>query len=246
MDKETQELLEALGRKELNLDFSEEDIRELKQAMREISSTARLAHTIADRPRRTDLYEALADELDALSESPAFDVMERAGLTDLLDENFGVIVTQLSPNDIPPEDHDFLRTCGMTTPKDEVTITITRLRMGAWPSTDGGRRRAPAAELMQVSRHAVRASASELRQGGEVVMPSQSSQNHLSSLPKKPKKYFNGIGKILSGVVAGTGNVLIGAGAIPATAGTAAAAVFASGALSLGLVMQGIGDLRGE
>ena len=42
-------------------------------------------------------------------------------------------------------------------------------------------------------------------------------------LPKKPKKYFNGIGKILSGAVAGAGNVLVGTGAIPATGGAAVA-----------------------
>ncbi len=61
MDKETQELLAALARRELNLNFSEEEARTLKQAMRQIASTARLAHTIADRPRRTDMYSELVN-----------------------------------------------------------------------------------------------------------------------------------------------------------------------------------------
>ena len=62
----------------------------------------------------------------------------------------------------------------------------------------------------------------------------------------KKRKILNGIGKILSGTVAGAGNLLLATGTIVAPNPATAYAVIGSSALAVGSICQGIGDLRGE
>lgn len=180
-----------------------------------------------------------------MSESPAFDIFERTGVDEVLDEHGAIIYSEVREEDVPPEDLQFLRDCGIRLPAEEVTNSLTRLRFGYRISSDGKRHRIATGEVLHVARQTIGSAASQLRPDRDQPQTIGSPPPHPPS--RKPKKYFNGIGKILSGVVADTGNVMIGAGAIPATGGGAAAAgVIASAAVSIGLVMQVIGDLRGE
>ena len=63
--------------------------------------------------------------------------------------------------------------------------------------------------------------------------------------PKK-RKILNGIGKILGGAIAGTGNVLLLVGTIAAPNPATGYGAIASSAIAVASVMQGAGDLRGE
>lgn len=248
MEEDDKKFMEAVGERDLDLELSESEIRALQSAMRKFASSARLANSIAERPDQTELYGPLANELAALSESQALEVFEKTGLANVLDEHGHIVFSELKQGDIPKEDLDFLRQCGMLHPEHEITISLTRLKYGYWLSSEN-KRRATTAEVMQMTRHTMRRSSKELRVIADERAQQQSLPASVQAQPienKKPKKYFNGIGKILSGVVAGTGNVLIGTGAIPATGGAAAAGVIASAAVSVGIIMQGIGDLRGE
>ena len=67
-----------------------------------------------------------------------------------------------------------------------------------------------------------------------------------SSLPEAKKKLFNGIGKILAGMVTAGGNLLLATGTLVAPNPATAYGVIASSALAIGGIFQGLGDLRGE
>lgn len=234
------DLLDALGRRDLDLDLSPQEISDLRRAMKKLAATARLAHVAAERPSDTSMDATLASELRAAAHSPAFDIFERSRVTEVLDENGPLVFRELTSASVPPEDSVFLAECGIKDPKAEITISLRRLKAGYWPESDDGRR---TARILEYSRMEIVRVSQELSRPDAQAAPNASAENQQ---PKKRRKIFNGVGKILSGVVAGTGNVLIGAGAIPASGGTAAAAVIASASVSVGVIMQGIGDLRGE
>ena len=244
MPDEKDAFLEALARRDLDLNLSQTEVAELRRAMNQISSTARLVHAAADRPHDSSMDESIGRELLVAAESSAFQVFERTGVTDILDDNGRLVFQHVEISSVPPEDQEFLAQCGVKDPKAEIVISVTRLKAGYWPVGEPGQRNFGTKELVEFSRMQVLQSSKAILQ--PTTDASSESKVPTTNEPKKRKKYFNGIGKILSGVVAGTGNVLIGTGAIPATGGAAVAGVIASAAVSVGVIMQGIGDLRGE
>jgi len=71
-------------------------------------------------------------------------------------------------------------------------------------------------------------------------------RSNLCRLKEIRRKLFNGVGKILVGVVTGAGNILLAAGTIAAPNPATVYGVIGSSALAIGGICQGIGDLRGE
>lgn len=246
MPDSKEDFLEAVARRDLDLSLSPSEVADLRRAMNQLASTARLVHVAADRPHDSSMDESIGQELLVAAESPAFQVFERTGVTEILDENGRLVFQEMDVSTVPPEDEAFLAQCGLKDPKAEILVSVTRLKAGYWPvgETQAGQRKLGTRLLIDYSRtEVIRTSRALLqRENATEDAPGVPTTNE----PKKRKKYFNGIGKILSGVVAGTGNVLIGTGAIPATGGAAVAGVIASAAVSVGVIMQGIGDLRGE
>jgi len=249
MDKDFNDFLDAVGRRDLDLDLTEAEIRALLKEMKAISSTARLAHTIADRPEQVEMYAVLGRELVSVINGRAFEIYVRTGVADVLDSQRSMIFPALTEDLIPIEDLQFLIDCGIKNPKDEITIAVRKLNHGYYSANVIENRPILISDLMQISSERLVRVTEGFLQSAQTD-DSASKLNSPSQNPlqpsKKPKKIFNGIGKILSGLVAGTGNVLIGAGAIPATGGAATAGVIASAAFSVGMIMQGVGDLRGE
>lgn len=247
MPDKKEDFLEAIGRRDLDLSLSQSEVADLRRAMSQLSSTARLVHAAADRPHDSSMDASIGHELLAAAESPAFRVFERTGITEILDDNGDLVIRELEVSTVPPEDEGFLAQCGVKDPKAEIVISMTRLKAGYWPAVEtqpDGKRRFGTGLLIDYSRTEVIRTSKAMLQREEEAQDAHKVPT--TDEPKKRKKYFNGIGKILSGVVAGTGNVLIGTGAIPATGGAAVAGVIASAAVSVGVIMQGIGDLRGE
>jgi hypothetical protein len=246
MPKKKDDFLEAVARRDLDLSLSASEVADLRRAMSQLASTARLVHAAADRPHDSSMDESIGRELLAAAESRAFDVFERTGVAEILDDNGRLVLQEMEVSTVPPEDEAFLAQCGIKAPKAEIVISVTRLKAGYWlmGESQGGQRRLETRQIIEYSRTEVVRTSSALLQREEET--EEAPRVPTTNEPKKRKKYFNGIGKILSGVVAGTGNVLIGTGAIAATGGAAVAGVIASAAVSVGVIMQGIGDLRGE
>lgn len=251
-DEEVREFLEAVAQRDLHLeDISPNEYMFMRFRMKQIAKTARLAYAIAERPEETNLYGALADELqqqqdeDASAVAMLESLFTRTGIADALDAHGEIIRANLKRQHLPDVDVEFIRGCGVTQPEAEITITLEHMRGSKNPrrfSDDDGN----TSLTLRYANDRLTAIAKELK-----VISERMNEQAASPVPappphKKPRKVFTGIGKILTGVVGGTGNALVGLGMIPATGGAATAGVIASAALSVGAIMQGIGDLRGE
>jgi hypothetical protein len=168
-------------------------------------------------------------------------LFDKSGVTEALDSNLEVIRPILTPEHLPPEDVELLRQCGLREPDAEIIVALAHFRQ-PWVFAEGGLQpQRSATEVLQLADDSIRKIATQIQADQGLVKSEMSAKP-----PAKKRKIFNGIGKILSGVVGGTGNVLIGTGAIPVSGGASVAAVVASAAVSVGIIMQGIGDLRGE
>jgi hypothetical protein len=189
-----------------------------------LSSTARFANVVRDRIDNTDLVKELARELRSEDIDKAVNVMNDTGVLGALDELPELTFGQLRRSAIPEDDTRLLARAGARDAETEITITIRYARQRVWrgdflPSV--------------VASKAV----SELKRAADRLDDPNKT---------KPKKIFNGIGKLVSGAATGAGNVLLVTGSIVApNPGTAYAAI-GSSALAIGLMSQGIGDLRGE
>jgi len=170
-----------------------------------------------------------------LSEAPVFDgfdAMDDLGILEALDDAQDAVFTNLRRSAIPDEDVQFLSRAGIENPELEITITIeyAKRRMGSW--------REGARELQDI-RHIKPEMAGRLDKA-------YSTPPKDPETPPKKRKILNGIGKILGGAIAGTGNVLLLCGTIMAPNPATGAGAIASAAIAVASVMQGAGDLRGE
>ena len=168
-------------------------------------------------------------------------MFDKSGVTGALDAHLEVIRPILTPEQLPPEDVAFLRQCGLREPDSEIIVALAHFRHH-WVFEEGGwRPHGGATEVLRLADDSIRRIAQQIHAEPGLVPTDMAAKP-----PAKKRKIFNGIGRILSGVVGGAGNVLIGTGAIPVSAGASVAAAVASAAVSIGIIMQGIGDLRGE
>jgi hypothetical protein len=140
---------------------------------------------------------------------------------------------------VPAEDLDMLRRCGVDDPEAEIEIITQFCRTEAYQFWWSRHSRRPSTVLEQAP-EALRRAASLLRSAREPSPPVR------EVAPPKKRKIFNGIGKILSGAVAGAGNVLLAGGTIVAPNPATGYGAIASSAIAVGSIFQGIGDLRGE
>jgi hypothetical protein len=236
-DKEYGEFLEAVGKRYLRLHrasrwFHPEGIGHLHYDIERLASTARLVHAVEERSNETAWYGPLSKELKNTYIQNVTNLLDAAGIIDALDEHGELIFSNLSRELIPDEDIALLHRAGVEEPEAEVTIVIQELRQSA---------RSRDIRASSVLREASK----KLEEAAKQLSPVESNSDD-EKAEVKPRKYFTGIGRILSGGIVGAGNLLLGIGTIPASGGATAGAVIASSALAVGLVSQGIGDLRGE
>jgi hypothetical protein len=244
---ELTEFLDALGKRYVNLSrrtvnsASEQSDDFRMESMNSATSVARFAHVIAERPRDVLMYSALSVELSDSHVVRLHRLLDDTGILEVLDSYGAMIFQNITRLHIPPEDIEILRDSGISSPDAEIVIAIRLMR---------SQKARKASEVLIQGQLLLEEASAELKQA-----TSYASRHMIGDFPlppaivddvKKPRRYFNGIGRILSGVAAGTGNVLVGIGAIPAAGDAAVAGVIASAALSIGLIGQGIGDLRGE
>jgi hypothetical protein len=234
-DEEYRELLEAIGRRYLRLHrlggLFPKGFEHGAHEIDDLCSKYRIVYAIAERAGSRRWYGPLYEELRYLHLPTS--ILDDAGVFDALDENTELVFAHLSRSVVPAEDIELLRRSGIEEAEAEVTIIVHCCRHLARSSNFR-----PSATMREAPKR--------LKEAIDALSENSGNSVSQTDAPAKPRRYFTGIGRILSGAVAGTGNVLLGVGAIPATGGTSAAAVFASSALAVGLVSQGIGDLRGE
>jgi len=154
-----------------------------------------------------------------------------------LDDHADVIFPHLMKSVVPPVDLQFLQSAGFEHPEAELALIIHYAR-----STVAKNDFRPS-QILDRAKCELERVGEDLRQ-----FKTDAAKTSKASQQEKPKarKLFTGISKILAGGITGTGNLLLGIGAIPAAGPSAAHMIIGSCAVAVGAIGQGIGDLRGE
>ena len=226
-DEEYREWLLALARKHLQFGRGEQGRAYLGDLVERLSSVARFANVVGDRADNSTLVHELVKELRDAAVHKVTTQLEDTGVLAALDELPEVTFGQLRRSVIPDEDVGLLSRSGVSDPEAEVTIVIHYARQRL------SRAHARPSEI------AISAQLELDRAVGQLDTLADSS-------PKKKKKIFNGIGKVLAGAVTGAGNLLLATGTVVAPNPATAYAIIGSSALAVGYFFQGLGDLRGE
>jgi hypothetical protein len=243
-DDEYREYLLALARKHLNpgqlykVRPEGRAVEQLAYDIERLSSANRLLRAVRERSDNPVLLNELSQDLRKLHQSQVannvINAMEAIGMLDALDEAPQVTFENLRRSAIPPEDIQILARAGVDDPEAEIT---TLLHQQMWTFYRVSRR--PSEIAHQVP--------DELLHAAEEVdrLPSQITQP-VPQPERKKRKLFNGIGKLLSGMVTGGSNILLAAGTFIAPNPATAYLAMGSSAVAILYMGQGIGDLRGE
>lgn len=153
-----------------------------------------------------------------------------------LDELPEITFGELRVEAIPDEDLALLKRASIDDPKAEMMIAIQTARV--WLSRGHFLPSKVAHTAQSELNHAA-----DLLRGQDDRSLRKRSRQQREAEPIKKRKIFNGIGKLLGGVVAGGGNVLIAAGTIVAPNPATAYGAIASGAAAIATILAGVGDL---
>ena len=245
-DEEYQRLLSALAGKHLRGLHANRQRgpvlpeESLRVRLEEISSLARLVNAAAaDRRDDDELHHLLARRLR--EDSPienATDAMDAVGLLDALDDAPAVVFGEFRRQVVPAEDVEMLKRAGFTDDEIEILLALAveyAHRLGAEPYF-----------VPPTNYHEVRRATAVLEDAARVLREATDRLSAPPEAPKKKRKLFNGIGKLLGGAVMGVGNALVATGTILAPNPATGSIAIASGAGAIASLMAGIGDLRGE
>lgn len=234
-EKEYREFLEAVAARHLHLGrerFGPGGSDLFRHDIEKLSCTYRFVQVVGERPDETTLYQPLGKELAKGYAQEIFSTLERTGVSDALDEHGEIIFAHLSKDVIPAEDAAFLREAGVREPESELVILVHHCRQLA---RSRNFRTSDVLKRASVHLAEVAKDLTDTPESGAIV-----------EAKAKPKKYFNGIAKILSGAILGGGNLLIGTGFVVASGGAVGAAVITSCAAAIAAIGQGVGELPGE
>jgi hypothetical protein len=243
-DAEYREFLDALARKHLRLSqlhrkhFMELD--HLSYMLGRLQNLRRLLSVAEQDTHDDEMLRLLAKKLKDSHIESVLNDMERSGVLAAIEEDPLTLFTNLRRSAIPDEDIEMLRAAGVSDPEAEVLLIIhyCRTHLGQ----DRYNRNLDIRDPIEIARQAepvLERVAKWLGGDGDSVSPEKIGD-------KKKRKWFNGIGKILSGGVLGAGNVLLGCGGVIAPNPAIAYGVIGSCAVAIGSLCQGVGDLRGE
>lgn len=239
-DDEFKEFLDALARKHLHylrlrrhhpmghdhLGYELETMIKLRQ----------LTGVTEDDLHNEQLVSVLAKKLKETYLSGFIDGMEMSGALRALEEDPETLFGNLRMSAIPNEDIELLQRTGHSDPRAEIILLIHYARN----HLANRQRDISLSDAIHEAPELIREAGIRLERPG----PAEPSDRYPTE--KKKRKIFNGVGKILSGGILGTGNLLLGAGGIVAPNPGVAYGVIGSCAVAVASICQGIGDLRGE
>lgn len=236
-DDEYLEWLKALAQKHLR-HLAGADAENLTYEMERLTAIARLARAVADRSENEMLIRGLIKELNDADLESVVRYMEIAGVLSAIDELPEVTLGELRRSAIPDDDVRLLARAGVDDSEAEIAIIIQQVRLRFRLSDKFAPKDRRPSEIAHSAQP-------ELSRAGELLLKYKVASPDAAESQKK-RKIFNAIGKLLGGSIAGAGNLLLVTGTIIAPNPATAAGAIASGALAIGSIFQGIGDLRGE
>jgi len=176
------------------------------------------------------LRKALGSDLKKIDWPVVFHTLDEVGITDALDEYGETLLRGFRSSVVPDADLVILYRAGVENPEATLRLAEEKARTFAkWAETKDF---VPSNIIKSVEIELEKAS-NELESEG-------------NNNPKKPRKWFKGISRILAGGAGAIGNVLLGIGTIPTTAPIGAAAVLGSCTGALVLIGDGIEALSGR
>ena len=240
-DEEYKKFLTALASKHVSPRGmrDSEELERLHDKLKSLMRLSRQVQDLRDEPfgkRPSDASVPPERFLHELRQTPVFDgfaAMDRVGILEALDDATDAVFANLRRSAIPDEDVEFLYRAGIAQPELEITITIEYAKRRISSLREGLAR-----ELRDIREI-------HPEMAGRLEKALYESAKDREAQPKK-RKILNGIGKILGGAIAGTGNVLLLCGTIIAPNPATGYGAIASSAIAVAGVMQGAGDLRGE
>jgi len=163
------------------------------------------------------------------------------GLLDALDQYYEQLVSGLDAEDFPAEEYELMSEIGFHNPKVDLQGIICLLKMRQREKESWQK------EKMCVSGELERA-AEILSSAKDDFKEQDSNSSEKSEPPKKSRRWFKGLGKIGQGAAMSIADICLAAGFLkfPVSPETQTWGVLVSATAGTGLVLDGVGELRGE
>jgi hypothetical protein len=232
--------LSVLGLEEKHM--LEHVMREAQQGLQVTDYIVRFCRTdeeIYETFTSTMLHNTVAHANNTLLESRS--MLDESGYLAAVDDYFDEIVEGLDPDLLPPAEVQLLAGLGRRDPKEELTavIYLVQARREHLHSKTVRQQFEEGIEVLRFGLPASDGSAGD--KGGRSSGPG-------GKRPRKGRRWFKGVGQILQGGVLAIGDVALATGwlHLPVDAQTRTWGSVVSVATGVGLVCNGIGELRGE
>jgi hypothetical protein len=238
-DAEFREFLDALARKHLRpprLVLHPMEFHELRHQLEHMIRLHQLTGVTLDDLNNDKLLLALAEKLQHAYLHGFVHAMEQSGVIQAIEEDPETLFSNIRISVVPKEDIELLRQAGHPDPDAELILLSNYART----HLAHRQRELSPTDLVRQAPDLVNDAGKRL----ERVVSAESPNRQRGETKKR--KILNGVGKILSGGILGTGNVLLGLGGIVAPNPAIAYGVIGSCAVAVASVCQGAGDLRGE
>ena len=190
---------------------------------------------------------ALSDAVDQVRRSVRWnnELAREVGLLDALDQYYEEIVAGLDIADFPEQEFQMLRDFGFHDPKVDLQGLVVLIKMRQKESVVRQK------EGLHVSRKLeqtveILGSAQEAFDKGKEEDEEEDKEK--SGRPKKPRRWFKGLGKIGQGAAMSIGDICLAAGIFkfPVSPETQTWGAIVSATAGVGMILDGVGELRDE
>ena len=221
--------------------------RELRTATKLFRFASRECESV-DEIYRTFRTKRLQEAADGLRAGVRFgsNLAEDAGILDCLESHYDEIVEGLTPEHLPAEDYRVLADLGSSTPEEDLQGILYILKRQARCAERPSRLSPNRWEEKPLIRHELERVEKELGRDAESIGDGEV-QNE-SKAPRKQRRWFKGAGQIGQGAALTIANIGLAVGAIsfPVSPETQTWGALTSATTGIGMVLTGVGELRGE
>ena len=163
-------------------------------------------------------------------------MLEDSGFIEAIDEYYDEIVGGMKVEHMPSQEIEVMRQLGSSDPEAELSALVYIVKSKCKSGYSNNE--------LKVSRQLERLEQKLEQQNQELRELKESSEN----TPKKSRRWFKGLGQIAQGSALSIANVGLAMGAIsiPVAAETAGWGAIVSSITGVGMVLNGVGEFRGE
>jgi hypothetical protein len=230
-DEEYGRLLRALAAKHVQVALRElppDFVRSTEEALKRVTQAAQL-YTLSQQRADPHLVDMRNSELrETLPIKAAMNALNESRIIEALEDAGPVVFTELRRSAIPEQDFQYLREAGFSADEVEILIESAIRNAHYIVGRDITKQLATVPEAFD-------------RYMKYLDTPEQS-----TLAPRKKRKLFTALGRLLGGSIIGIGNVLVATSTIAAPNPATVAGAIASGAAAVSMLLQAAGDWRGE